>query len=308
MKLIHKFILISVLALCPVSLHAATSSTAPDTEHSHEPAHIARESLIDTYHKIEKELGKSLFAIPFFIESSMSKNASHVDIYGTVKYPFYIVQNDLLVPTNWCEILLPHIKVRACTYKKVNDTWLLNIYNVDKFSEPLEDAYQMKFEYRVSELQPRYFNISLAAPEGPSGTKNHRFGLEATPLDEGSTFIHLRYSFSYSRLVYLLMKLFGGSKIGFSVTGTDSDGNPVYVDGLRGSVERDVVCYYLSLLAYLDTREAPAQQRFEKQISQWYDLAGRYKKQLLQMEKEEYLTHKRQDRESQHKLQETLGK
>lgn len=70
----------------------------------------------------------------------------------------------------------------------MNDTWLLNIYNITKFSEPLEGAYQMKFKYRVSELQARYFDISLAAPEGPFRTKNHQFGLEAIPLDKGSTF------------------------------------------------------------------------------------------------------------------------
>jgi hypothetical protein len=266
------------------------------------------ESLIDKYHTIEKELQKSSFVIPFLIESSVSKTTSHVDIYGTIKYPFDIVQHELLVPTNWCEVLLPHINVRACTYKKVNDTWLLNIYNVTKFSEPLEDAYQMKFEYRVSGLQARYFDISLAAPEGPFHTKNHQFGLEATPLDKGSTFIHLRYSYGYSPLAYLLMKLFGGGKVGFSVTGTDSDGNPVYVGGLRGLVERDVVCYYLAILAYLDTLKAPAEQRFEKRISQWYDLAGRFKRQLLEMENEEYLTYKRRDRESQQRLQSDLSR
>jgi len=104
------------------------------------------------------------------------------------------------------------------------------------------------------------------------------------------------------------MKLFGGSKVGFSVTGTDSNGNPVYVDGLRGLVERDVVCYYIAILAYLDTRKIPAEQRFEKRISQWYDLAGRFRKQLLEMEKEEYLTYKRQDRESQQRLQGDLNR
>jgi len=266
------------------------------------------ESLNDKYHKVEKELGESPFAVPFSIESFVSKTASHVDIYGTIQYPFDIVQNELLVPTNWCEILLPHINARACTYKKVNGTWLLNIYNVNKFSDPLEDAYQMKFEYRVSALQARYFDISLTAHEGPFHTKDHQFGLEAIPLDEDTTFIHLRYSYGYSSLAYMLMKLFGGSKTGFSVTGTDSNGNPVYVDGLRGSVERNVVCYYLSILAYLDARTISAEQRFEKQISQWYDLAGRYKKQLGEMEKKDYLTYKRHDQKSQQKLQETLGK
>ena len=269
---------------------------------------VGRESLIDKYHKIEKELEKSTFAIPFYIESVVSQNASQVDIYGTIHYPFGLVKNEFLVPTNWCEIVLPHPGVKACTYKKMDDRWLLNIYNVDKLSKPLEDAYHMKFVYRVSELQPVYFDVALTAPEGPFHTKKHEFGLEATPLDEESTFIHLRYSYRYGPLAYLIMKVFGGSKSGFTVTGTDSDGNPVYVDGLRGSVERDVACHYLAILAYLDTLKIPAEQRFEKRISQWYDLAALYKRQLLEMEEGEYLTYKRQARESQQRLQATLGK
>jgi len=272
-----------------------------------DPLPVGRESLIDKYHKIEKELEKSTFAVPFHIESSVTQKASHVDIYGTINYPFGLVKNEFLVPPNWCEIVLPHPGVKACTYKKMDDRWLLNIYNVDKLSKPLEDAYQMKFVYRVSELQPAFFDVALTAPEGPVHTKKHEFGLEATPLDEGSTFIHLRYSYRYSPLAYLIMKIFGGSKSGFSVTGTDSDGNPVYVDGLRGSVERDVACHYLAILAYLDTLKIPAEQRYEKRISQWYYLAALYKKQLLEMEEGEYLTYKRQARESQQKLQSDLN-
>jgi hypothetical protein len=36
--LMHDVMLIAVLLLFPVSLRAATSSTAPDTEHSYEPS------------------------------------------------------------------------------------------------------------------------------------------------------------------------------------------------------------------------------------------------------------------------------
>ncbi len=264
------------------------------------------ESLLDKYHEIEKELEKNSGPVPFYVESSVNKNASYVDIYGTIKYPFDIVKNELLIPANWCGIVLLHPDIKACTYKKM-DTWLLNIYNVNKFSKPLEAAYQMKFAYRVSGLQPEYFDIALTAHEGPSHTKDHQLGFEAIPLEKNTTFIHLRYSFGYSALGYFLMKIFGGAKIGFSIIGTDSAGNPVYAGGLRGSVERDVVCYYLAILAYLDTLKAPSDQRFEKRIRQWYALAARYKKQLLEMGKEEYLTYKRRDRESQQRLQGDLN-
>jgi len=274
--------------------------------------HTGHESLIDKYHKIEKELEKSSLAIPFYVESSVSKNASHVDIYGTIKYPFDIVENELQLPTNWCDIVLPHSNVRASTYKKGNDTWLLTLYNVKKFQDPLKDAYQMNFEYRVIAQQPGFFAISLAARKGPFRTKDHQFGLEAIPLDEDRTFIHLRYSYRCSRFGYLLMKSYfsisGAGRIGFSVIGTDSDGNPVYVGGLRGAIEGNVLRYYLTILAYVDTLMIPVEQRFEERMSQWYDLTARYKKQLFEIEKEEYLTYKRQDQESQLILQEALDR
>jgi len=260
------------------------------------------ESLLYKYHEIKKELEKDPGPVPFYVESSADKHASRVDIYGTVKYPFKIVKTKLLVPTNWCDIVLPHLNVRACTYKKINDTWLLDIYNVNKFSEPLKDAYQMKFVYRVSKLQPIYFDIALTAHDGPLHTKDHQFGLEAIPLKENLTFIHLRYSFNYSVFGYLLMKIFGGAKVGFSVIGTDGAGNPVYVGGVRGSSERDVACYYLAILAYLDTLKAPPDQRYERRISQWYDLTARFKKQLFEVKKEDYLKYKSQDWKNQQRL------
>jgi hypothetical protein len=280
-----------------------------DISYGNELLSTGRESLIDKYHEIKKELEKNSGHVPFYVESSVSKNASYVNIYGTINYSFGLIKNEFLVPTNWCEIVLPHPDVRACTYKKMQDTWLLNIYNVNKFSEPLEDAYQMKFEYRVSELQSRYFDIALTAHEGPFHTRDHQFGLEAIPLNKGTTFVHLRYSYNYSAWGYFFMKIFGGGKVGFSAIGTDSNGNPVYVGGLRGVAERDVVCYYLAILSYLDALKIPAEQRFEKRVSQWYDLAALYKKQLLgKMEEEEYFAYKRQDQQSQQKLQSDLNR
>jgi hypothetical protein len=266
------------------------------------------ESLLDKYHEIEKELERNSSTVPFYVKSSVNKKASQVDIYGIIKYPFDVVQKELLVPTNWCRIILAHPDVRACTYNEVNNTWLLNVYHADKFSEPLEDAYQMKFVYRVSKLQPVYFDIALIAQEGPSHTKDHQFGLEALPLKNNLTFIHLRYSFRYNAVGYFLMKIFGGTKLGFSIIGTDSDGNPVYAEGLRGLVERDVVCHYLAILSYLDALEAPSDQQFERQTRRWYDLSALFKKQFYEMKREEYLKYKSQDLESQQRLQGYLNR
>jgi hypothetical protein len=276
--------------------------------YGNDPSHSEPESLLDKYHEIEKELEKDSGSVLFYVESSENKNTSRVDIYGTIKYSFDIVQHELLIPTNWCQVVLPHPDVRACTYENVNDAWLLNIFNVNKYSEPLEDAFQMKFVYHVSKLQPVYFNIALTAREGPSHTKNHQIGFEAIPLGKNNTFVHLRYSFDYSAVEYFLMKLLGGTKIGFSIVGTDSAGNPVYVEELRGAVERDVACHYLAILAYFDTREIPSDQQFKRRINQWYELSDRFKKQLFEIKKEEYLTYKSRDWEHQQRLQGDLNR
>ncbi len=264
--------------------------------------------LIEKHRHIEDKLEKSPFGIPVYLESSVDTNASHVDIYGIVPHPFAVLQKEMEVPANWCDIVLPHIDVRACTYAKVNDAWLLNTYSVTKASESFEDSYQMKLQYRVSEAQPVYFNISLFAQEGPFNTKEHQFKVEAVPLDKENTFIHVRHSFSYSSLEYYLMKMFGGSQVGFSRTGTDSEGKPIYTDGLRGEVERNVVCYYLAILAYLDTLKIPAGQRFERRISQWYDLTDQYKRQLFEITKEKYLAYKRQADKVSKRLQSDLDR
>lgn len=126
------------------------------------------------------------------------------------------------------------------------------------------------------------------------------------------SFIHLRYFYSYSPLGYFLMKcyfsIFGGSMIGFSVIGADRDGNPVYVGGLWDAAESDVLRYYLTILAYMDSLKIPVEQRFEKRMSQWYALTARYKRQLFEVEREEYLTYRRQDQEIQLILQGALNR
>ncbi len=270
------------------------------------------ESLIDKYRKIEKDLEKSPFAVPFHLESSVSRNISLVNIYGTVKYPSGIIENEIQLPANWCDIVMPNIHVRACTSEKVSNTWLLTVYNVNQSSEPIEDAYKMKFEYRVVMQQPGFFKVLLDANKGPFGTKEHRFMIETIALDEGTTLIHFRYAFRYSFLGYLAMKsyfsIFDRGKTGFSAAGIDGEGNISYVTGFRGAIERNVVLYYLGIPAFMDTRDLPAEQRFEQRISQWYDLTTQYKRQFFEIEKEGYLASKRLDRENQLKFQDAIDR
>lgn len=46
--------------------------------------------------------------------------------------------------------------------------------------------------------------------------------------------------------------------------GRDAGGEPRYVGGMRGAVERDTMRYYLGIEAFLGALEAPRAQRTEK--------------------------------------------
>lgn len=268
------------------------------------------ESLLDKYGQIEKELDQSPLALPFYIESAVSEHDSQVDIYGRIKYSLPLFENELQVPANWCDILLLHNYVRACTYQKVNDSWLLTIYNVSGLTDPLAKADRMRFRYHIFAQHSDFFDVSLEAPEGPFHTKDHQFAIEALSLDDNRLLIHVRYSFRYGSLGYLAMEsylsIFGRGKVGFSIIGTDNERNPIYVNGLRGATERNAVRYYLAILAYMDTLKIPREQRFQRRLNQWYDLTARFRRQLFEMEKEEYFTYKRRDQENQAVLQSSL--
>jgi hypothetical protein len=78
----------------------------------------------------------------------------------------------------------------------------------------------------------------LDAAEGPFGTTDYRIRLEAVPLDQSRTFLHLAYSYTLRSAARMGMSMYLGSsgrdKVGFSVVDRTRDGRPVYVGGVRG--------------------------------------------------------------------------
>jgi len=264
-------------------------------------------TLIDKYHKFEESLAKTSPGIQVHLYSDIQKNSSSADIYGIFDHPFDIVEKALSEPSEWCEIVLPHINIRACTSSNTGSNWLLTLYNVTKYYQPIEEATQLKYSYYLLARRPDYMDILFRADDGPFHSHDHRLKIEAMPIGQDKTFVHLSYSYRYGTFSYMTMKsyfgLFGGKRVGFSTTGVDSKGGPVYVSGLKGAVERNVMRYYLAVEAYLDTLKYPAEQRFEKRISHWYDLTARFKRQLFEMEKKEYLDYKRRDIKNQMLLQ-----
>jgi hypothetical protein len=100
----------------------------------------------------------------------------------------------------------------------------------------------------------------------------------------------------------------GRDKRGFSIIAAGKNGDPVYVVGVRGSLERNAVRYYLAIQAYMDTLRIPSNQRFEKRNIHWYELMARFPRQLYESDKREYLANKRREHNNQLMLQIEAGK
>ena len=267
--------------------------------------------LLDTYHRNTAKFERNNFGFPLFLESFERGDRVHVDVYGIFDYPFSIVVNVLKVPANWCDIVSLHPNVKACTFKELPGTWRLTFYMGRKVYQHPADTRQVIYSYRKVDQRQGYLDIILDADEGPYGTKDHRMRFEAVPLDGRRTFVHVSYEYNGSVALRLAEKVYfstlGLGKVGFTVTGTDREGNPVYIGGARGAVERNAVRYYFAIQSVMNTLRYPEKSRFSMRISEWYDLTSRYRKQLYELDKNDYLAFKTKEHINQITLQLSIG-
>jgi hypothetical protein len=265
------------------------------------------DTLRDAYHRNMAKLETNGFGLPLFLESFEQNDKVHVDVYGIFEYPFSSVVNVLRDPANWCDIVSLHPNVKACTSRDLPSAGLLTFYVGRKVYQAPEETRQVVYQYKNVDQQQEYLDIMLSADTGPFGTRDHRMRFEALPLDGGRTFVHVSYTYSDSAALRLAGKVYfatiGSGKVGFTVTGTDTSGDPVYVGGPRGAIERNAVRYYLAIQSYMNTLRYPEERRFSMRISEWYDLTARYRKQLFELDRKDYLAFKTRERLHQMTLQ-----
>lgn len=268
-----------------------------------EEQHHAEGALLNTYHGVEAKMGKNSFGFPFYLESSEQQGKVSVDVYGIIDHPFSTFLNELKAPGSWCDIASLHPSVKACKYKDPPGTLLMTLYTSRNGYKSPEDIYQFDFHYRDIERRQGYLDVLLSADEGPFSTKGHKMRFEAMPLDTGKTFVHLSYTYSCGFLVRFAGKIYsavsGDGKIGFTASGTDCNGNPVYVSGARGAIERHAVRYYFAIRTFMDTLRYPEENRFSMRINKWYDLSDQFRNQLYEMEKRDYVAFKTEEHKNQ---------
>lgn len=260
-----------------------------------------------SYERLLPKLERNIYRRPLYLESKEMPDKLQGDIYALVTQPFTLVNGALNdpagKPTNWCDVLMLHLNIKYCRAGQdaKGSTLLLNIGR--KMEQPLEDTHLVEFRYRVLASEKDYFAISLSAPEGPFNTRDYRIIMEAIPADRERTFIHLTYTYGFGMAAKLAMKGYlstaGRNKIGFTQTGTGSDGKPEYIKGVRGVVERNAMRYYVAIDSFLNAVPLPREQQFEKRLNDCIDMLDQYAPQLHEVDRDVYLDMKRHERQRQ---------
>ena len=252
---------------------------------------------------LREKLAASAFQRPLILESTQNSGDLKGEIYAVVEQPFNVVGPALQGTAHWCDLLILHLNVKGCSAAGKPPAEVLSLNVGRKFDQPLDDGYKIDFAYSMPASNADYLGVQMDAETGPLSTRNYRFALEAVPLDDRRSFVHLSYSYAYGTAARLSMQAYlataGREKIGFSVTGKADDGKPIYIDGVRGVIERNTMRYYLAIEAYLGALGAPAGQQQDKRLRDWFASTERHAPQLHEVERDDYLAMKRNELQRQ---------
>jgi hypothetical protein len=244
-------------------------------------AHADAGSLRARHTELQPQLRSNSYGRQMVIDSTEGSNTLQGDVYAVLDHPFERVSGALQDPTAWCDIMMLPFNTKACRANGQR----LNVRIGRKYNQPVDQAYAIDFSFSNVAASSTYLQTRLNAPEGPVGTRDYRIEVEAIPLEGGKTFMHMSYAYGFGTAGRFAMQAYlattGSSKVGFTA------------NGVRGTVERNAMRYYLAIDAYLDTMDAPSAQRVDKRIERWFAASERYPKQLHEMDRETYVTMKR---------------
>lgn len=263
------------------------------------PAEAEAALLRQRHEQLRPALATSVFGAPLVIQSRQTGDSLQGEVYAVLEHPFARVQAALREPAHWCEMLILPFNTKHCHVAAAPSGVQLQLRIGRKSDQPAAQAQRLQLAWRAVAVGPEYFETRLEAAEGPMGTRDYRISVAAIALSSGQTFLHLSYAYGFGTMGRLAMQAYlstvGADKVGFTPVGRDAGGQPQYIGGVRGAVERNAMRYYLAIDAYLDSLAAPPGQQREQRIQRWFDASERYPRQLREMDRATYLAMKRQE-------------
>jgi hypothetical protein len=245
---------------------------------------------------LRAQLADNPFGRSLHVESAASGGAHKGEIYAVLDKPYGRVAPALAGPASWCDILTLQVNVKRCDASAGIGGENLAAYITRKARDPLDGAHRVDFRFDAPSAGADYMRVSMSARSGPVGTRDYQIVLEAAPLDAGRTFVRMSYAYTLGTMARFAMDAYlagaGRDKVGFSVVERLPDGRPVYVDGVRGVIERGAMRYYLAVEAYLDSLAAPSGQRLEARLRNWNSATSRHPQLREQVGRDEYVAMK----------------
>ena len=264
-------------------------------------------ALRDKYAALGQQLRQNQFNQPLVLASLETPDRLQGDIYAIIDHPFEAVLVGLSQPDHWCDVLLLHLNVKYCHALSGLAGSTLRVNIGKKTPQALAHVPRIEFNFTVVTATADYLDMLLDASAGPLGTSDYRIELEALALAQGQTFLHLTYSYSVNFTSRLALQTYlatiGRSKVGFTVTGKLADGQPSYIGGVRGLLERNTMRYYLAINAFLEASSAEPALQLEQRLQSWFTAVERYPRQLHELDRAAYLEMKRAEHGRQQTLQ-----
>jgi hypothetical protein len=287
------FLLLAGLAVPPAALaHAPPVASAPGPAAAATPDTGSATGLRYRYDALHERIVHNAFDRPLAMSSLQEDERLEGDITARVDHPFAEVAHVLDGVDRWCDVLILHLNTKQCT----GQGNVIRMRVGRKWNQPVADAYALAFVYHPEVAAADYLRVGLTATDGPMGTRDYRIVVEAAPLDERHTVLRLRYEYGFGTMARLAMQGYlataARSKVGFTVVGHDAQGQPEYIGGVRGLVERNTMRYFLAIEAALAADEGPAATQLERRLQAWFDATEHYPRQLHELERPEYLAMK----------------
>ena len=258
-------------------------------------------SLRAKYGELREQLRNNSFHQPLYIDSAQEGSNLRGDVYAVLQHPFSEFSNSMKDPADWCAIMILPFNTKYCHAVEGARGAMLQVRIGRKFDQPVQQAYRLDFALRPVASSADFFESRLDARSGPVGTRDYKIIVSAVPVEGGRTFMHLNYSYGVGAAGRFAMQAYlstaGADKVGFTVTGKDGNGAPVYIDGVRGAIERNAMRYFLAIDAHLASLASPSAQRVEKKIQTWFNSTERYPRQLREMDRSTYVAMKRNEYE-----------
>jgi hypothetical protein len=275
-----------VVLFCLVAMHAHAGGDGAD-------------ALRQRYDAASAALANNDFGRPLVLESSDADHRVRGEVLARLDQPLPALRAALEDPQRWCEIMLLTPSITQCV-AQAGTPAQLRVRLGRRFDQAPEDGVKAQFSFHPKpSSNDRYSAVQLDADKGPMGTSDYRIEVEALALDDQRSVLRMAYSYRYGLKASLATKLYlatkGGDKVGF--THVDDPGvEDALIGGMRGSVERNAMRYYLAIEAHVaESKESDTpSQRLKASLDRWLEAIAKYPRQIAESDPEAYRRVKRE--------------